>query len=43
MSVLMSLVYLDVLTTKYEVQEQVKAVDRLRKEVEKRNNKEEIQ
>jgi hypothetical protein len=31
----MSFIYLDILTTKHEVREQVQAVDRLRKEVEK--------
>lgn len=43
LSVLMSLIYVDILTAKHEVQEQVKAVDRLRKDVEKRNTAEEIQ
>jgi len=32
---LMSFIYLDILTTKHEVREQVQAMDRLRKEVEK--------
>jgi len=31
----MSLIYIDILTTKHEVREQVQAMDRLRKEVEK--------
>lgn len=32
---IMSLIYIDILTTKHEVREQVQAIDRLRKEVEK--------
>ncbi len=32
---LMSFIYIDILTTKHEVREQVQAIDRLRKEVEK--------
>lgn len=32
---LMSFIYLEILTAKHEVREQVQAVDRLRKEVEK--------
>jgi Tfp pilus assembly major pilin PilA len=32
---IMSLMYVDILTTKHEVREQVQAMDRLRKEVEK--------
>ena len=32
---IMSLIYVDILTTKHEVREQVQAIDRLRKEVEK--------
>lgn len=32
---IMSLIYIDILTAKHEVREQVQAMDRLRKEVEK--------
>ena len=32
---IISLIYIDILTTKHEVREQVQAIDRLRKEVEK--------
>ena len=35
LTAIMSFIYLDILTTKHEVHEQVQAVDRLRKEVEK--------
>ena len=35
LTAIMSFIYLDILTTKHEVREQVQAVDRLRKEVEK--------